>query len=394
MNDQGKKLSDLFTPSGCLTGDALMLYVSGSLTGAGSIKAEQHLAGCPLCADAAEGLRMWLKENKSTTSTTSAISEEPFSETSESAGKQSPAKASPYKTGSRFHARTEAINQHIRQRLYSRTISESGKIRQLSYKPFIWVAAAAFVVLFIGGFYVVWLQSRMTELKLAEERASQMLMLQKPLNPDTLTILKPDSPIILAMNEKKELAIPPTSEQIRMSTDHSGMDEMNLTDANKAIARVSDMIPPQEVTMEKPDVLKEEAKVAEANRYNPEAMSKSSVTALNKAETSDDAETIFTVIEEMPSFPGGDAARNKFLSENIVYPRQAAENRIQGTVYISFIVNTEGNIENVKILRGIGGGCDEEASRVVKLMPRWKAGKQNGKIVSVFYTMPVKFRLQ
>ena len=102
---------------------------------------------------------------------------------------------------------------------------------------------------------------------------------------------------------------------------------------------------------------------------------------------------IFTVVEEMPSFPGGDEARVKFLTENIKYPQMAKESGIQGTVFVTFEVNEKGKVGNVRILRGIGGGCDEEAIRVVQLMPPWNAGKQSGKAVRVQFNMPIKFTL-
>jgi len=103
---------------------------------------------------------------------------------------------------------------------------------------------------------------------------------------------------------------------------------------------------------------------------------------------------IFTVVEESPSFPGGDVARIKFLQQNIEYPTMARESGIQGTVYVTFVVEPDGKVSNVQILRGIGGGCDEEAIRVIKAMPRWNAGKQRGKPVRVQFNMPIKFTLQ
>ncbi|MFA5196321.1 MAG: energy transducer TonB, partial [Bacteroidales bacterium] len=102
---------------------------------------------------------------------------------------------------------------------------------------------------------------------------------------------------------------------------------------------------------------------------------------------------IFTVVEEMPSFPGGDEARIKFLKENINYPQMAKESGIQGTVYVTFVVDEKGKVTDVRVLRGIGGGCDEEAVRVVKLMPSWNAGKQSGKAVRVQFNMPIRFIL-
>jgi len=102
---------------------------------------------------------------------------------------------------------------------------------------------------------------------------------------------------------------------------------------------------------------------------------------------------IFTVVEESPSFPGGDEARIRFLTENIKYPQIARESSIQGTVYVTFVVEKNGNVTDVRILRGIGGGCDEEAVRVIKAMPKWNPGKQRGKPVRVQFNMPIKFTL-
>jgi periplasmic protein TonB len=103
---------------------------------------------------------------------------------------------------------------------------------------------------------------------------------------------------------------------------------------------------------------------------------------------------IFTVVESMPGYPGGDAARMKFLQENIKYPQMARESGIQGTVYATFVVEIDGSVTDVRILRGIGGGCDEEAVRVIQAMPRWNPGMQRGKPVRVQFTMPIRFTLQ
>jgi len=104
-------------------------------------------------------------------------------------------------------------------------------------------------------------------------------------------------------------------------------------------------------------------------------------------------EQIFTIVEKMPEFPGGEDAMNSFLANNIRYPQTAKELGIQGTVYVQFIVDTYGNISNVELLRGIGGGCDDEAIRVVKKMPRWNPGKQGGRPVKVQFRLPIRFKL-
>ena len=106
-----------------------------------------------------------------------------------------------------------------------------------------------------------------------------------------------------------------------------------------------------------------------------------------------DAGKIFTVVEEMPSFPGGEAKLFEYLSK-IKYPAIARENGISGRVYVTFVVDKDGKIKDAKLLRGIGGGCDEEALRVVKSMPDWKPGRQNGRNVTVQYNLSVNFNLK
>lgn len=105
-------------------------------------------------------------------------------------------------------------------------------------------------------------------------------------------------------------------------------------------------------------------------------------------------EQIFTIVEEMPSFPGGEAALMKYLGNNIKYPAIAKDAGIQGTVFVTFVVDEEGKVKDVKVLRSIGGGCDEEAIRVVQSMPRWSPGKQRGKSVKVQYNLPIRFTLK
>jgi periplasmic protein TonB len=98
-------------------------------------------------------------------------------------------------------------------------------------------------------------------------------------------------------------------------------------------------------------------------------------------------------VPEMPHFPGGEKELHAFLLNGIKYPREAREVNIQGTVFLTFIVEPDGSITEISVLRGIGGGCEEEALRVVKSMPNWVPGKQNGNPVRVRLTLPVKFTL-
>ncbi len=103
---------------------------------------------------------------------------------------------------------------------------------------------------------------------------------------------------------------------------------------------------------------------------------------------------IFTVVEEMPEFPGGPSEMMKFLANNLTYPEQARRQKIEGRVFVNFVVEKDGAVSNVTILRGIGAGCDEEAIRVVELMPKWTPGYQRGQAVRVSFNLPIKFALE
>ncbi|MCD8044070.1 MAG: energy transducer TonB [Tannerellaceae bacterium] len=103
---------------------------------------------------------------------------------------------------------------------------------------------------------------------------------------------------------------------------------------------------------------------------------------------------IFTVVEEMPEFPGGDQELLKFINRSVKYPVIAQENGIQGRVVCTFTVNQDGSVVDAEVVRGIDPSLDKEALRVIGTMPKWKPGKQRGKPVRVRYTLPIVFRLQ
>ena len=106
------------------------------------------------------------------------------------------------------------------------------------------------------------------------------------------------------------------------------------------------------------------------------------------------ATKVFDVVEEMPSFPGGQGALMQYLTSNTKYPVVAQENGVQGRVIVSFVVERDGSISDVRVARSVDPSLDREAQRVVRSMPRWTPGKQNGQTVRVKYTVPVVFRLQ
>ena len=109
--------------------------------------------------------------------------------------------------------------------------------------------------------------------------------------------------------------------------------------------------------------------------------------------TDSDEPEAYMIVEEMPEFPNGEEAMMQYIAEQVKYPAEAKKAGAQGRVFIGFIVETDGSLSDIKVLRGIGFGCDEEAMRVVESMPKWQPGVLNGKAVRVFYQIPINFKL-
>lgn len=109
--------------------------------------------------------------------------------------------------------------------------------------------------------------------------------------------------------------------------------------------------------------------------------------------TESDEDKIFTVVEQSAEYPGGLEAMAKFLQKNMKYPAIARRMGIEGSVFVSFVIDKEGVISDIQVIKGISAECDKEAARVIKLMPPWKPGKQNGKAVKCRFVLPVKFKL-
>lgn len=104
-------------------------------------------------------------------------------------------------------------------------------------------------------------------------------------------------------------------------------------------------------------------------------------------------EKIFDVVEQPPSFPGGQAALMSYLSKNVKYPEEALKDNVQGRVIVGFIVEKDGSVSNAKIIRGVDSALDKEAIRIVMSMPKWTPGRQNGRNVRTKYNVPVNFKL-
>ncbi len=151
--------------------------------------------------------------------------------------------------------------------------------------------------------------------------------------------------------------------------------------------------PPQQTTII--EIVEDDMEIEDEIEIDVEADQETEVEEYVPVEEEEEEEEaqIFTVVESMPGFPGGDVARMKYLRDNMKYPQMARESGIQGKVFVTFVVEKDGKVTDVRVLRGIGGGCDEEAIRVVKSMPKWNPGKQRGKPVRVQFNLPIIFKL-
>lgn len=129
------------------------------------------------------------------------------------------------------------------------------------------------------------------------------------------------------------------------------------------------------------------------NDEGGEVLKAKEVIATEPVKPKEEENKVFDVVEQMPSFPGGTAALMNYLGQNIKYPVIAEENGIQGRVIVQFVVGKDGHISDVRVAKSVDPSLDKEAVRVVKGMPRWIPGKQNGQAVTVRYTLPVTFRL-
>ncbi len=116
------------------------------------------------------------------------------------------------------------------------------------------------------------------------------------------------------------------------------------------------------------------------------------IVEIEEEEEEDEAQ-VFFIVENMPTFPGGDLELRKYIAQNIQYPEIAKENGIQGKVYIQFVVNKKGKVEQVKVVRGVDPSLDKEAIRVISNLPAWAPGSQRGKPVKVSFTVPINFQL-
>ncbi len=364
----------LFTPSGCLTEEALFRHSRGLLQAAELQHADNHIQTCELCALALEGYAL---------TTPDSFSEDmnwlnqKFAENNQISGIPFRAADAGVKVGDKT------------------PVGKGRKSFLMRYRIEL-IAATLLLLIAIGG--------RQVYLGLKNPRSSEN-QTALAVKTDSVEKVVVESDLKPASSEKKD-----NQAENKPGPQHSIAGESKLTESvNKDLIVADDVeisdqsiientLSNSETTGNAPEI--ESSKVAEL----PDIQYIEGVTTTSKAnkairlsreadkEEMAEAE-IFTVVEETPHFPGGEDARIKFLKENLTYPALARESSIQGIVFLTLVIEKDGTITDIRVLRGIGGGCDEEAVRVLKLMPKWIPGKQRGKPVRVQFNLPVKFSL-
>lgn len=384
-----KRTHGLFTPSGCLTVEALQKSVSSMLTAEEQEVVDMHLVECELCREALDGLALLPGID-------------------------------------RLDSTVDAINENLKESFFPKSSKNPIKIIWSNNRVF-YFSAAASVLILIGIFSFLMFYIEDSDSKISVVTEKQVDKNQKPQTflPEKENSQKPVSEF-KNYPEKKENEIitdqvikPEQKKIVQIVEDDSELERDNVKNIETLDDFEEEVLSPPMAIVETEEsveiVKKEDVLVAdEVMERNAEGMiveleatgskkskgnrdQKESDEYIGLAEASMVADTsledkqVFIVIEQQPEFPGGEKELDKFLSENIKYPRQAIEDSIQGKVFVTFVVEKDGKITDARVLRGIGGGCDEEALRVIKKMPKWIPGKQRGKAVRVQFNLPIAF---
>ena len=410
----------LFTPSGCLTGDTLLRCGRGLLLPEEKTLADTHLKQCELCSLALEGFMVsddntfsedveWLNQHFISDDSGLEMPESERADTAESvSGFEGP--RFPRLSPAQMEEFTRRIKEQAEKQEKERraapagqtTTGKNGKRRFLSGK-YALIAAVILVLLTVGGIQLY--LSHLGKENLNPQTADQT---EAETSADTQAFVP--VPHQQPGEQKVEQSLKTKPIQSGKPILETVFHEMDLEIANdESIGKAAAQ--PETITDKKEQTIKGPAETlpVTVNSYDKEEteafvdgisvvssredVSRKSIRAEAKEEAELMEADVFIVVEESPQYPGGDEAWQKFLVENLTYPQAAREASIQGTVYVTFIVEKDGSITEPAVSRGIGAGCDEEVLRVVRQMPRWTPGKQRGKAVRVRVSIPVKFTL-
>lgn len=390
MAENNELNSDLFTPSGCLTMKALEGYMEGNLSGPGEMEVKAHLERCDFCADALEGLRLMNDQE-------------------------------------RFNNHIREINRNIAQRLRE-SHRKRPMTRRISDRTF-YFSVAATVIVMVAITYLLFMTAQENETGITDVPVTekQEYLPGESDDPEEKEISRnvaapgpektPGEKGNEALNgkgsvpEQDEMAagrMESTAgnavfdeESLAVAEDLTAMDESSEKTEQKATAIEETVVPPvivsapaevEEEDQGMPEPVREMAGTGAAEVPGEPTLTLNDL-ATAKRSKSEEGAVIYHVVEQMPQFPGGEEKMTEYLSDNLQYPSSAIESGIEGDVFISFIVTKKGKVKKAEVMQGIGGGCDQEALRVIRAMPDWAPGRQRGEPVDVMMVLPVQFRL-
>lgn len=364
-----RSTTPLFNPSGCLTLRAFQHYLEGSLSMEDQKLVMDHLSACLLCRDAAEGL----------------------------------AKTSDPKV---INREINAINREILEKTSGAAFDRPHPKAQKKLIRNVWTYAAAASVILLVSIYFLVRQSR-------PEYQESMIALSDTVRKD-VDQLRQSEPVTVPDSRKvtaKE-SIPPGVPQsmepeFQESEPEAVVSEENADAIAEAqissgeISPTTDSTTPAQVA-DHTVVVEIKEMAAEEPLPVIEGISVGGVSARREKSAHrtvradmqiSQGEDVFTIVEQMPVFPGGDDSLSAFLSRNLHYPEEALAHQTEGTVYLTFVVEKDGTVSDVRVQRGLSEACNQEAIRLVNSMPRWLPGWQNNIPVRVQYDLPVHFQL-
>jgi periplasmic protein TonB len=344
----------------CVPQNTLIAYLRGSLTSVEMNAVERHLSGCPMCSDELEGLAL-LPNPNSISSISNSINRK--------------------------------VDSFIAKQ--NKSIWESTTFR---------VAASVAMLFAISGL-IYYTASLNTSHDILSDNipANEAVILEEVIGIDSMEENQPKADVlpkskserVIVYDVDDEIALELEDVNTPKQTQQRVNAEFKLAEsAQSAGAQQKKLSPPPAPKVASISIVAEDNVDLSKEEFSADL----AVRILNFVSAEEEyleEEEIFTIVEEMPTFAGGDISKFRdFISKNLKYPDYAAENGIQGRVFVGFVVERDGSVSNVKVIRGVDPLLDKEAVRVVKSSPKWTPGKQRGVPVRVTFTFPVVFSLQ
>ena len=350
------KLKGLIAGNGCLTAEGIGLFLKVE-TGSDEYRLlYNHIKDCELCRDAVEGYRI--------------ISE--------------------IKPGSNHGLLIGDLRKNVLLRAKGEKIIPPA--RKTIGSSYLYLAAAAFIL--IAGFLFF---LKLNQPKAVPEQPIAKNIKQQQLPPDTshyIAMLNTDKKEVIRLPKSQGKRSPESNKDIPLMRDEVKYKDKSEIIEEKKVQNI--VITESQGKAEMPETTGYYETIPlekDAGITKKEVSKSGRKVEVSEKPSANKSAPGFMMVQESPSFPGGEDSLQKFLLKNLKYPKLATEKGVEGIVTVSFIVKTNGSISNLVLVKGIGSGCDEETLRIIKLMPRWKPGKISGKNVDVKICLPVKFSL-